>query len=261
MITTINSTANSLYKTVKKLGTAQGRKKNGLFVLEGFRSVLDAIDHGAEIEAVIYKEGTDIKTEQYNIKTYIFSEKLFDELAFTVNSQGIIGIVKSRSKNQIQLAENIDNYKTIVYLDGVQDPGNLGTIVRSSDALGADALVLGAGCTDLYNPKTVRSTMSSLFNIPIFFDEDYLNTFSMFKSKGFKVYGTFLDSSVFICDADFSGKCVFVMGNEGNGISENIGNECDHRIKIPMQGGAESLNVATATSIILYEKIRENQSK
>ena len=148
----------------------------------------------------------------------------------------------------------------IVYLDSVTDPGNMGTILRTCDAMGADCVILSKGCVDIYNPKVVRATMSSLFNGPVLFDtnEDLL---TQLRQCGFLIAGTVLDGSVVSFDSDLRRKTVIVMGNEANGISETVREMCDFKIKVPMTGGAESLNVAVCCAMLLYEKLRQNYNR
>ncbi len=260
MIVKIDSTSNQIYKSIKKLATHSGRKKSGLFVLEGLRSVNDAVKNNADIQYVVFCEDTPQIEFKKPIKTYVFSKKLFNELKFTVNSQGVLAVVKYSvyTCDYLFNSPDFEQMSKIVYLDGVQDPGNLGTIVRTCDAMGVDALILGDGCADLYNPKTIRSTMSSIFNLPVYFDNDTNETFEKFKMSSYKITGTFLDADKYIYDADLTGKCVIVMGNEANGISRSIEQMCNNKVKIYMKGKAESLNVATACAVVLYEQLRQS---
>lgn len=260
MLVKIESTSNGIFKNTKKLATHSGRKKSGLFVIEGLRSVKDAIKNGASVEYVVVCEGAEYTELFENQKVYMFSKKLFDELKFTVNSQGVLAVVKSPENTVNNLINGCDfnKIKKAVYLDAVQDPGNLGTIVRTCDAMGVDALILGEGCADLYNPKVVRSTMASIFNIPVYSDNSKEETFKKFNDAGFKIAGTFLSAEKYIYNTDLKGKCLIVMGNEANGISTEVESMCNLKVKIPMSGNAESLNVATACAMILYEQYRQN---
>lgn len=260
MLVKIESTSNTIFKNTKKLATHSGRKKSGMFVIEGFRSVCDAIKNGALIEYIVVCEDA-VNIELFeNQKTYMFSKKLFDELKFTVNSQGVLAVVKyvENTAQELISSHKFKNMQRLVYLDAVQDPGNLGTIVRTCDAMGVDALILGEGCADLYNPKVVRSTMASIFNIAVYYDTDKNATFKKLNDAGFKIAGTFLTAEKYIYNTNLTGKCLVVMGNEANGISPQIESMCNLKVKIPMSGNAESLNVATACAMILYEQYRQN---
>lgn len=142
---------------------------------------------------------------------------------------------------------------TIVYLDNLQDPGNMGTIIRTCDALGAKNLVLSKGCVDIYNPKVVRSAMSSLLNVNIYNDDDTFLTFKLFKDNGFKIVSTSPAGEVLTTKADFGDKCVLIIGNEANGVSDFVKSFSDLNVKIPMLGNSESLNASCAHAIALYE--------
>ena len=252
MITDITSRSNSIFKNTKKLLNASDRKKSRQFIVEGYRSVSDAIKHGADIEYIIISESYNLDTFQMCNRTYRLSDKLFSELSATVNSQGIIAVADFLKHSEI----DFDKCSNFVYLDSVTDPGNMGTILRTCDAMGADGVILSKGCVDVYNPKVVRATMASLFCVPLYFDNDDTMV-SMLKQKGFCIVGTVLDGSISSFESDLTPKTVIVMGNEANGISQKIKDMCDTKLRVPMSGGAESLNVAVCCSMLLYEKSRQ----
>ena len=247
----IESSQNSLYKHIKKLQTKSGRSKNSQYLAEGVRAVVDAVSNGADIECAVVKKSSDISVDLPDKKIYVMEDSLFDSLKTTVNSQGILAVINYEVFSSDDM--DVGDFETIIYLDSVTDPGNMGTIIRSSDALGADAIVISKGCVDIFNPKVVRSSMASLLNVPIFTDDAPLKTFEKLKNSGFEIVGTFPDAQENSRDAEYGEKTVLVMGNEANGISEEIENLCTRRVTIPMKGRAESLNVATAMSIMLYE--------
>ena len=140
--------------------------------------------------------------------------------------------------------------------DKVQDPGNLGTIIRTAHAAGASGIILTKGTVDIYNDKTIRSTMGSVFYLPIIYDND-LSFLKKLKEDGFSLVTTSLQESKNFFEEDLRVKVILGVGNEGNGISDEIFAMSDKKVKIPMPGGAESLNVAVASSIILFEKVRQ----
>ncbi len=252
----IQSSDNSIYKQIKKLQTKNGRTKAGQYIAEGKRAVCDAISNGADVAWIFWEEGYVPDFDTRNIKTYELSKKLFDSLKLTVTSQGIMAVINFN----LPAVDDMDMsaYSKVVYLDSVQDPGNMGTIIRSCDALGADAIVISRGCVDIFNPKVVRSTMASIMNVPHFIDTDSTETIARFKSFGYTVFGTFPDGDALSCNVDYTDKTLLVMGNEANGICDDIAKMCDFKIKIPMLGRAESLNVATALTVMLYEIMRDN---
>ena len=189
-----------------------------------------------------------------NIKIYQMRNDLFSQLSSTENTQGVIAV--SNINNSI----NDINGDFYLLCDKVQDPGNLGTIIRTAHAAGVNAIILTKGTVDIYNDKTIRSTMGSIFYTPIIYDND-LSLLKKLKDEGFSLVATSLEESKNFFDEDLSGKVILSVGNEGNGISEEIFALADKKVKIPMPGGAESLNVGIATSIILFEKVRQSLYK
>lgn len=250
----IESSSNSVCKHVKKLQTRSGRTKSGQYLAEGMRAVTDAIANGADVEYVIVSEGFSPDFDTSKLKVYEMSTALFNELKLTVNSQGVLAVINYHLLSAADLDPTAAG--TVVYLDSVTDPGNMGTIIRSCDALGADAIIVSKGCVDIFNPKVVRSTMASLLNVPIYTDDIPGSVIPKLAREGFMIAGTFPQAAEPCFSQDYSGKVVLVMGNEANGIRNEISALCTHRITIPMLGRAESLNVATALTVMLYEIMR-----
>ncbi|WP_297713624.1 RNA methyltransferase [Clostridium sp.] len=253
----IESKDNTLFKYTKKLKERKHRTKENKYIIEGFRLVQEAFKAKCNIEYIIVNEGGKVKLEEYlsqyinNIKIYEMRNELFSQLTSTENTQGIIAVANI---NNLISDINGDFY---LLCDKVQDPGNLGTIIRTAHAAGVNAIILTKGTVDIYNDKTIRSTMGSIFYIPIIYDND-LNLLKKLKSEGFDLVATSLEESKNFFEEDLSGKVILSVGNEGNGISEEIFELADKKVKIPMPGGAESLNVGVATSIILFEKVRQS---
>ena len=187
----------------------------------------------------------------FRIASYQIGETLFSQLCSTENPQGVIAVIQQKNN-----ANDIEG-DFFLLCDKVQDPGNLGTIIRSAHAAGVNAIILTKGTVDIYNDKTIRSTMGSIFYVPIIYDND-LSFLNKLKSEGFSLVATSLEESRNFFDEDLSQKVILSVGNEGNGISKEIFDLADKKVKIPMPGGAESLNVGVATSIILFEKVRQN---
>ena len=240
----ITSAQNNIFKHIAKLNDAKYRNKFGEFVLEGERLVCDAENLGADISFVVIKDGYDGKIPQCE-KIYTFDEKLFSQMKNTVNSQGILAVAKiERNKTA-----DFSTARTVVYLDGVSDPGNMGTIIRTCDAAGVDAVVISKTCVDVFNPKVVRSTMASIFNVNLIFDD---NCLEKLKNDGFCLIGTYLGAK----------KSIFeIIGNEANGISEKVLDMCTENVIIPMVGGCESLNAAVSCSVCVYEALRQKISR
>jgi len=249
----IESSSNSIFKQTRKLINRSARKKTGLFIIEGERIVRDAANGKADIEYILVSESFgEVKRQDFgDVDVYMIKDKLFDELKSTVNSQGILAVAKYIDCDIGEVDYNSGHY---LYLDSVSDPGNMGTIIRSADAFGIDAVIISKGCVDIFNPKVLRSTMSGIFNVKIFFDDGQV--LYNFSRNGFKIIGTFPSNADDAGKFEYTDKCVIVMGNEANGISEETENLCTHRVTIPMTGNAESLNVSVACGIMLYEAER-----
>lgn len=254
MITKIESSSNAVFKNTKKLLNSRDRRKSRLFITEGYRSVCDACRHNAPIEYIIVNEAYSQECFDDKYRVYRFSDKLFEEISSTVNSQGIIAVVRFIDRDAAYLKEA--QLSGVVYLDSVADPGNMGTILRTADAMGIDAVVLSKGCVDIYNPKVVRATMASIFCVPVYYDESG-DVLDVLRERGFGIVGTFVDGAVPVFDARLEGSTVIVMGNEANGISDAVAQKCNVRVTVPMHGGAESLNVSVCCAMVLYEQMRQ----
>ncbi len=250
----IDSTANKIVKNTRKLFERSGRKALQQFIIEGRRLVADAIAAGAEVDYVLVEEGVDFTADGVEIHT--LSSKAFSSLKTTVNSQGILAVVKMVEDRALSVKDGKRCF--YIYLDGVSDPGNMGTIIRTADACGADGVILSKNCVDVYNPKVVRSTMSAIFNVPIYFDDEIRSAVATLKSGGVSVISGSLEGDKSLYDIDFTGRCAIVIGNEANGITDEITSMSDKLIKIPIIGKAESLNAAVACAVISYEALRQN---
>lgn len=253
-MTEITSNKNKIITHIKKLESSSYRKKMGEFIIEGERLVKDAASNGVKFCSLFVSESYrgDIP---YADNLYKLSDKLFDEIKLTVNSQGIMAICKTFD---MKIKDDFFSKDLIIYLDGIQDPGNMGTIIRTCDASGVGGIILSPFCADVFNPKVVRSTMASLFNVEMAVCDKEI--FDRLKDEGFTIYATSLDESISYYDADFKKKTVIVIGNEANGVREEVLEISDMNIKIPMVGKAESLNAAVATGITLYEVLRQRRN-
>lgn len=261
----IKSASNKIIKEVKSLNKKKDRFKKKLFFIEGIRIIEDAINSNENINYILYSEKLfDVQNGEelfYNIKnkyeTYKIDHNLFKEISDTENPQGILAVV-SMKNNKI---EDMFKDKTfIVILDRLQDPGNMGAIIRSADALGATGIIVSKGSVDVYNPKVLRSTMGSLFHIPIVQMEDTKEVILNLKNNNIKILATTLDEARYCYDVNLKEDIAIVIGNEGNGLEQEICNLSDENIIIPMDGKSESLNVAMASSIIMYEVLRQRRN-
>ncbi|NLB80822.1 MAG: RNA methyltransferase, partial [Clostridiaceae bacterium] len=224
----ITSAENKIYKQAKKLLTNAYRAKTGLFLAEGERIVSDATHSGA-INHVIVSQSYNGQIPQ--TLTYHFSDSLFSAISETQHSQGIIAVCNRKT-------ESIDNTEASLLLicDGVCDPGNLGTIIRTAECAGAGGVVLLTGCVDAYNPKVVRATMGSIFRVPLFsMDVDGLSALCHYD-----IVAATLGGAQNLFDSSFKGKTAVIIGNEAHGISPAVLRYANKAIKIPMCGSASS---------------------
>ena len=264
----ISSKDNEFIKHIKKLKDKKYRDLNNEYIIEGIKIIEEAINEKANIKQVVIcddceKTSNIPKELMYEIAkqecVYVTS-KLFESLTDVTNPQGILAIVEKntvKSQTAGNEEQEIDyNQDIIVALDDIQDPGNLGTILRTVDSIGLSQILVSKGTADSYNPKVVRSTMGAIFRVKIIECEDLEKTLKEIKKHKFEIVVTSLQTKNSIYDIDYKKK-VIVIGNEANGVKEKIQKLADKKVKIPMLGKTESLNASVATGIILYEYVRQ----
>ena len=256
----ITSKENETIKNIKKLKDKKFRDEAGLYIIEGIKMIEEAIEEKASIKKILICEEclTTGDLEQkilYEIAKYnciYVNSKVYNFLTDVVAPQGIMAVVAKPSKDtEIDYSEDI-----ILALDGIQDPGNLGTILRTADSVKLKQIIVTKNTADSYNPKVVRSTMGAILRIKIIETEDLAKTLKEAKKNKFKIVATSLDTNESIYDISYNKK-VIVIGNESNGVSKEIQELADNRVKIPMLGKTESLNASVATGIMLYEYVRQ----
>lgn len=264
MIVDIYSNENDTFKKAKQLSKKKYRDQYEQYIIEGVRIVLDAVEKKKSIDCIVFCEdlfdtsgGEQLIHLLVNLhyKLFKMTKKMYSEITDTKNPQGIMAILPFE-KHDCEFILSKNNAFSIV-LDRIQDPGNLGTILRTAEAAGVDAVLMAKGCVDLYNPKTIRATMGSIFNIPIINFNSTEEIINVLKCKGFEIISTSLNASQYYYELNFNNKMAIVIGNEANGILPEIIQNSDHVVKIPMIGNAESLNAAIAASIIMYEAVRQ----
>jgi len=235
-----SSIENKKIKNIKKLNSKKYRDEMGKFLVEGEHLVLEAYKNGI-LEEVILEENIDIDIDIN--KNYV-TKNVLKYISELDNPSKIMGVCKKIEKKDIG--------NKILILDGVQDPGNLGTIIRSSVAFNIDTIVLSKDCVDIYNFKVLRATQGMVFNINIV-EENLMEFIPNLIKNGYKVYGTKVNGGKSLKSVEKSEKFAIIMGNEGNGVRASILDLCSDYIYIDMNSACESLNVGVATSIILYE--------
>lgn len=252
----ITSRENKIFKAAKLLKTQKGRTEKGMFVIEGIRSVRDALNKGIKPCFIIINDGTSLGFNA-DCDVYTFAPKLFNEIADTVTPQGVIAICHME-KNTLKDISSLDK-SCVIMCEALQDPGNIGTVIRTAHAADCGGVVLTKGCCDLYNPKIVRATMSSMFSIPVVQGEESKYVIEYFRAEGYKIVaGALTPDAVDFYKSDLAGKTLIIIGNEGNGVEESTLSYCDAVLKIPMRSDAESLNAAVAASVMMYEHYRQN---
>ena len=261
---TITSKDNELIKHIRKLKDKKYRDESNEYVVEGVKLVEEAVKENAKIKQIIVCEDT---TSTYEIPTHIMleiakyecisvSDKIFNIITQVTNPQGIMAIIEKNAQNaKIDYTQDI-----IVVLDDVQDPGNLGTILRTVDSIGLNQIIVSKGTADAFNSKVVRSTMGAIFRIKIIEVENLAQAIKEMRKHHFKLMVTSLQTKNSIYDIDFNKK-IIVIGNEANGVSKEIQDMADEKAKIPMLGRTESLNASVAAGVVMYEYVRQKLSK
>lgn len=261
---TIISKDNELIKHIRKLKDKKYRDESNEYVVEGVKLVEEAVKENAKIKQIIVCEDT---TRTYEIPTHIMleiakyeciyvSDKIFNIITQVTNPQGIMAIIEKNAQDtQIDYTQDI-----IVALDDVQDPGNLGTILRTVDSIGLNQIIVSKGTADAFNSKVVRSTMGAIFRIKIIEVENLAQAIKEMRKHHFKLMVTSLQTENSIYDIDFNKK-IIVIGNEANGVSKEIQDMADEKAKIPMLGRTESLNASVAAGVVMYEYVRQKLSK
>lgn len=246
----IISKTNEYIKHVKSLSEKKYRDEYEEYVVEGIKLVNEAIEEKLNIKKILICK--ELCGKEFNFKNIEYvSEQVFKYISDTETPQGVMAIIEKKKFN--------GEYGKIVFaLDNLNDPGNLGTIIRTLDSAGINSLILSKGSADLYNPKVVRSTMGAIFRIDAEYAENLQSKLLNLKEQGYKIIVTSLQADKYIYDLPFKEKCVVVIGNESKGVSEKIMELADIKTKIPMLGRTESLNAAVAASIMAYEAVRQN---
>ena len=250
----ITSRANPLLTRVRRLNSRRAiRRAEGSFAAEGPKLLAEALRWGGELEAVICGSGTVVPELPAQVRVVEVEDGLLASISDTESPQGIVFICKGKN---LTVPDRLAGNRYLL-LDGVQDPGNVGTIWRTADAFGADGLILCGGCADPWNPKTVRATMGAVFRLPVY--ECPLETAAeRLSAAGLPLYAAALrDDTVDVREIPL-GSCAVAIGSEGRGVSRQALALCEKTIKIPMSPRCESLNAAVAAWVVLWEMARND---
>ncbi|WP_026486169.1 TrmH family RNA methyltransferase [Caldanaerobius polysaccharolyticus] len=249
----ITSLDNPIVKMAASLRQRKYRYRLKKYVAEGVKLVEEALRSNASVDFILT---VNQEADYGDVKTYVVSEKIFKKLSEVESPQGVMAVINMEEHELSDIMSGSNNL--LVVLDGLQDPGNIGTIIRAADAMGAGGIVVFKGTGDVYNPKAIRASMGSIFHIPVVFSQDPVVVYQELKRKGMKIAATSLEGDVYPYEIDLMNTAV-IFGNEGNGISRVSEEQSDVLVKIPMDGMAESLNVAMSAAIILYEALRQRK--
>ena len=252
----ITSPSNKQLKQINALNTSgRERRRTGLFVAEGERLVFDAPVEAVESVFVTqdFYEKHQAGLEKFS-DVQIVTDQLLKSVSDTKTPQGIIAIVRKPVFDVNLSAPGADFF---MLLEDVQDPGNMGTIMRTAEGAGVGFVFVSKGCVDLFNPKTVRSTMGSIFRVPHMVCDDLCDITDSLKKSGVSVYAAHLKGKRTCFEPDYTSPSAFMIGNEGNGLSDKLADRATELLKIPMEGRLESLNASVAASILMYETLRQ----
>ena len=262
----ITSASNDKIKHVAKLiKSSADRRREGVFVVEGDRICgevpTDRFVEGYVSEGYLEKNGISIGNGTVSddacvingVKYAIVSNAVYKKMSDTVSGQGILCVVKQLRTDPVDFIDEYEDEKVkLLILESIQDPGNLGTMIRTAEAAGYDAIVTDRNTVDVYNPKVIRSTMGGIFRMPVMVTEDLMEFLKDARIRGIELYGAILEGSVDYRECRYSDRMGVLIGNEGNGLSREAQSMVDTKIRIPMAGKVESLNAAVAAAVIMY---------
>lgn len=256
----ITSTSNPQVKRLIQLQKkSKARNEENVFVVEGLRMFVEVPKERVEkvyISETFYnKKKQERNWEEFPLE--ILSDSVFKHVSETQTPQGVLCIVKQK-KHDLDTLLDIENPHFIV-LDNLQDPGNMGTIIRTAEGAGVDAVFMSKDCVDIYNPKTIRSTMGSIYRMPTIYIEDTVKLLELFKEKGVKSYAAHLDGKNSYDKENYRDGTAILIGNEGNGLRDEVSENADIKVRIPMEGQVESLNAAIAAAVLMFEVAKQRR--
>lgn len=255
----IESRNNKIIKYVLRLNSSSSfRKKERAFFCEGARLCDDAIKSGVDIQSAFF---TSSASEKYsdlyrslskaNVEIYSLSDTLFKLITDTQSPQGVAVVCKMQNLSKLSLS-----FKKAIALECVQDPQNMGTILRSAEAFGIDCVIMSKDCCDIFSPKVLRGSMGAVFRQKIIIPDNFYEAIASMNDNGIKTYAAVPRAGENILSANFSTSCCVLIGNEGNGLTDRAIDLCSGKITIQMNGNAESLNAAVASSVVMWEMVR-----
>ena len=260
-----NTSGKQMKNLISLIGKGRTRNEQGLFVAEGVRILSEAPLESVERIYVSESFIREYHKEEYYPKIRavldekgweVLSDKVFAQVTDTKTPQGIMAVLKMPVYD---FNEQINRACNVLFLDEVRDPGNLGTIIRTAEGAGFSMLVMSKGCVDIFNPKVVRSTMGAVYRLPFVYVDSLQETLSVCKDIGFEIYAAHLDGTDDYAKIEYAPKTGIIIGNEANGICDEVKAEATKLIRIPMEGKVESLNAAIAAAVLMYEVYRRKR--
>lgn len=256
----ITSTSNQQMKNMSLLmKKAKARNEQGIFVVEGrkmFQEVPKQWLQQVFVSESFFAENSELVK---NVSYEVVSDSVFKAVSDTQTPQGIICLVKKPEYALEQLLQGEQTH--LLILESIQDPGNLGTMLRTGEGAGVTGVIMNHTTVDLFNPKTIRSTMGSIYRVPFYVTRDLPEVIKKLKEQRVSLYAAHLKGNMQYDEPDYTGATAFMIGNEGNGLSDEIADLADTYIKIPMCGQVESLNAAISASLLMYETNRQRRKK
>ena len=280
MITGIHNA--QVQRVIQYLNKGKKRKTDGVFVVEGIKMITEAPSASVvqlfvsasfarrmegERHRVLPVRGRrgEMKRKEENrifslpVKPEVVSDEVFARMSDTQSPQGVLAVLKQPGYTLEQILDGGKKAPLLLLLEHLQDPGNLGTILRSAEGAGVSGVILSADSVDLFNPKVVRSTMGAIFRLPFFYAENFSQTICDIKKKGIRIFAADLEGSRDYDLEDYTAPSAFLIGNESRGLSEEAKALADRRIFIPMEGKLESLNAAVSAAVLVYEGARQRR--
>ncbi|MBE5884655.1 MAG: RNA methyltransferase [Lachnospiraceae bacterium] len=262
----ITSSANARVKQIIQWQSkAKERRKAKVFLAEGIKMFEEAPEErilevylSQEMEAKIkgtFNEGHEIKEKLKRTGYEVVASELFVKMSDTQTPQGILTVLK-QPEYELEEMLSCEN-PLLVVLENLQDPGNLGTILRTGEGAGITGVIMSNNTVDIFNPKTIRATMGSIYRVPFLYVEDLKATLQKLQEHGIHTYAAHLEGEQYYDGVSFCEPTAFIIGNEGNGLTRDIADKADSYLKIPMEGQVESLNAAVATALLMYEAHRQ----
>ncbi len=253
----ITSTSNRRVRELRALAARpRERRETGLFLAEGRRLVEEAPEE--LLEAVYCSESFAARPEHegliQRLQPEMMADSVFSTVSETQTPQGILAVIRQR---RWEFPDLTRDGRPLLILESIQDPGNLGTMLRTGEGAGIGGIIANRETVDLYNPKTVRATMGSVYRVPFWVTGDLSETLIQIQAMGYRIYAAHLQGACDYTEEDYTGPCAFLIGNEGNGLTDAIAARADAAIRIPMEGRVESLNAAIAATLLIYEARRQ----